>query len=109
MKKVYVIFQDSDLKRLCWLKKGFRHCDIVFDNGISLEITFKEGFYVKQYDKNELFEKLKKEGIIIIEAIVTMEEVKQITSFSSNNNHESSTKKSSIIRVDDQEEPLLTN
>lgn len=67
MKKVYVIFQDSDLKRLCWLKKGFRHCDIVFDSGISLEITFNEGFFVKQYDKNELFEKLKKQGIIIIE------------------------------------------
>jgi hypothetical protein len=64
--KAYIIFQNSDMKSLGFLKEGFRHCDILLENGIGIEIT-RKGLSFNITDKNVIFDKLKKNSIIIIE------------------------------------------
>jgi hypothetical protein len=64
--KAYIIFQNSDLKVLKCLKNNFRHCDILLDNNIGIEIT-RNGIDIVNTDKNVLFDKIKNTGIIIVE------------------------------------------
>lgn len=64
--KCYIIFQNSDLNILQFLKNGFRHCDIILENGIAIEITRSKISY-GIVNINTIFDKIKKDSIIIIE------------------------------------------
>lgn len=64
--KAYIIFQNSDMNVLQFLKNGFRHCDILLENGIGIEITRNKISY-KIVDINTIFDKIKKDSIIIVE------------------------------------------
>lgn len=64
--KAYIIFQNSDMNILQFLKNGFKHCDILLENGIGIEITRSKISY-NIVNKNTVFDKLKKDSIIIVE------------------------------------------